>query len=285
MTVWSGEKGGPHSTANVRTVRSVRKVAFGWYGGKTSHLTELLPLLPRDIHHYCEPFGGSAAILLNREPTGAETYNDLDGEVVNFFKVLRDEFDDLVRVISLTPFSRAEFVKSLHKQPKTDLERARLFYVRARQTRSGLCQVATEGRWACHKDTIRNGMSGGVSKWLGGVPGLASIAERLLRVQLENRPALRVIESYDSSKTFFYVDPPYIHDTRGDKNGYAHEMDNMEHTALAEVLSACTGRVAISGYRSSLADRIYAGFSRRDMPSKMCHSSKSPRQECLWTNY
>src|SRR2546423_6098742 len=92
-----------------REARKGRKqIAFGWYGGKFSHLDWLLPLLPK-CHHYCEPFAGSAAVLLNRAPSPVETYNDLDGEVVNFFRVLRDDGDNLTREIGLTPFSREEF--------------------------------------------------------------------------------------------------------------------------------------------------------------------------------
>ena len=83
-------------------------IAFGWYGGKFNHLDWLLPLLP-ETQHYCEPFGGSAAVLLNRKPSDVETYNDLDGEVVNFFRMLRDSQEELIQAIALTPFSREEF--------------------------------------------------------------------------------------------------------------------------------------------------------------------------------
>jgi DNA adenine methylase len=105
-----------------------RKIVFGWYGGKFSHLDWLLPLLP-ECHHYCEPFGGSAAVLLNREPSPVETYNDIDGDVVNFFRVLRDRPDELIRAIALTPFSREEFYKAIYGSTKgiTDLERARRY--------------------------------------------------------------------------------------------------------------------------------------------------------------
>jgi len=89
-----------------------KKIAFGWYGGKYSHLEWLLPLLPQ-AHHYCEPFGGSAAVLLNRQPAPVETYNDLDGEVVNFFRVLREQKDELLYAIGMTPFSRAEFGQAI----------------------------------------------------------------------------------------------------------------------------------------------------------------------------
>jgi DNA adenine methylase len=113
-------------------------IAFGWYGGKFSHLNWLLPLLPK-CHHYCEPFAGSAAVLLNREPSPVETYNDIDGEVANFFRVLRDNKGPLVESIGLTPFSREEFYYSVSKNParvKDEIERARLFYVRAQVSMS-----------------------------------------------------------------------------------------------------------------------------------------------------
>ena len=89
-----------------------RRIAFGWYGGKFNHLDWLLPLLPA-CHHYCEPFAGSAAVLLNRPPAPVETYNDLDGEVAHFFRVLRDHKDRLVEAIGLTPFSREEFARAV----------------------------------------------------------------------------------------------------------------------------------------------------------------------------
>src|SRR5436305_14443449 len=93
-----------------------KRIVFGWYGGKFNHLAWLLPLLP-SCHHYCEPFAGSAAVLLNREPSLVETYNDLDGEVCNFFRVLRDEKEKLVQAVGLTPFSREEFALACKLDP------------------------------------------------------------------------------------------------------------------------------------------------------------------------
>ena len=274
----------PESKAVRRTKR--RKIAFGWYGGKFSHLEWLLPLLP-PCYHYCEPFGGSAAVLLNRPPSPVETYNDIDGEVVNFFRVLRDDPDSLMRAIALTPFSREEYYVSVGPpgQDITDLELARRFFVRARQTRTGLAQTASLGRWANCKNTSRAGMSGVVSRWLGSVDGLADIAERLLRVQIENRPALDVIKLYDSDGTLFYCDPPYLHTTRGDAKAYGFEMDVPEHFALAAALHAVKGKAALSGYRCDLLDSLYEGWRRYDAPPKSCHSVKAIRQESVWMNY
>ncbi len=263
-----------------------RRIVFGWYGGKFNHLDWLLPLLPRS-HHYCEPFAGSAAVLLNREPSPVETYNDMDGEVANFFRVLRDKSEDLIRSIALTPFSREEFYIAINGDGSEilDIERARRFYVRARQARSGLAQTATLGRWANCKNTSRSGMSGVVSRWLGGVHALPGIAERLLRVQIENRPAIDAIKLYDSPSTLFYCDPPYLHETRGDSKAYGFEMDRESHIGLSIVLKSCVGKIAISGYRCDLMDKLYADWRRFDSPVKKCHSIKQLRQECVWMNY
>ena len=264
-----------------------RLIAFGWYGGKFSHLVWLLPLLPR-CHHFCEPFAGSAAVLLNREPSPVETYNDLDGEVVNFFRVLRNQKTKLVRAIALTPFSREEF--SIACEIDTNLgplERARRFYIRARQVRTGLAQTASLGRWANCKNTSRAGMSGVISRWLGGVEALPIIAERLLRVQIENRPAEQVIKLYDSEKTLFYCDPPYVHDTRGDNKAYGYEMTDDEHRSLASILNNVQGLVAISNYDCRLMNELYPKpkWKKTIGPTKTIHSTKGNRREVLWTNY
>ena len=167
--------------------RARKRLVFGWYGGKFSHLEWLLPLLP-EAHHYCEPFAGSGAVLINRAPAPVETYNDIDGEVVNFFRVLREDPDELTRLIALTPFSREEFYVAVtpNAPEVTSLERARRFYVRARQARTGLAQTATLGRWANCKNTSRAGMSGVISRWFGGIEGLSDIGARLLRVQIDD---------------------------------------------------------------------------------------------------
>lgn len=263
-----------------------KKIVFGWYGGKFNHLDWLLPLLP-DCHHYCEPFGGSGAVLLNREPSPVETYNDIDGEVVNFFKVLRDQKKKLVEAIALTPFSREEFYIAVTdgKKGLSTLERARRFYVRARQVRTGLAQTASLGRWANCKNTSRAGMSGVVSRWLGGVEALPEIAERLLRVQIENRPAVDVIKIYDSKDALFYCDPPYPHESRGDAKAYGFEMTDDEHRQLAKVLRPIKGKAAVSGYRCDLMDTLYKDWKQFDAPSKNCHSIKKLRSESLWMNY
>jgi DNA adenine methylase len=261
-------------------------IAFGWYGGKFNHLNWLLPLLP-EATHYCEPFAGSAAVLLNREPAPVETYNDIDGEVVNFFRVLRDRQEELIRAIGLTPFSREELRIAAEESIDgvSELERARRFFVRARQVRTGLAQTASAGRWAHCKLTSRAGMAGAVSRWLGSVEGLSEIVQRLLRVQIENATAIDVMQRYDSAETLFYCDPPYPHDLRGDSHAYGYEMTDNNHRELADVLINLKGKVALSGYRCDLLNQLYKDWNCIESPSKQCLSVKQPRTEILWTNY
>ena len=265
-----------------------KRLAFRWYGGKYSHLDWLQPLLPvQGVHHFCEPFGGSAAVLLNRPPAPIETYNDIDGDVVTFFRVLRDQREDLLYALRMTPFSREEYETACGEPEEniTDLERARRFFIRAGQVRTGLAQTATIGRWSNCKNTSRRGMSGAVSRWLGQIERLPEVAERLLRVQIENRPAVDVISLYDHPKTLFYLDPPYAHDSRKDTRSYGVEMTEADHRFLAEVLHEVEGMVALSGYRCDLMDELYGDWRRIDAPIKTAHSCKTARQECLWVNY
>lgn len=282
-------------TSKIKSPKSVslrdrkgKRIVFGWYGGKFSHLKWLLPLLP-ECHHYCEPFAGSAAVLINRNPSNVETYNDIDGEVVNFFRILRDQGQDLIRAISLTPFSREEYHKAIYHSVEDidDVERARRFYIKARQTRTGLAQTASLGRWANCKDTSRSGMSGVVSRWLGGIDALDDIAQRLIRVQIENRPAVDIIRLYDSPSTLFYCDPPYLHATRGDSKAYGFEMDEKHHREFANAVNQCKGKVAVSGYDHPVMDEIFPSnlWHKTFGLDKTIHSTKDKRQEVLWTNY
>ncbi len=263
-----------------------KMIAFGWYGGKYSHLDWLLPLLPQTTH-YCEPFGGSAAVLINRAPSQIETYNDLDGELVNFFRVLRNQKTELIETIGLTPFSREEydFARTAPIEGASDVERARRFFIKARQSRTGQAQNATAGRWAHCLLNSRAGMSAAVSRWLGSVEGLSEVAQRLIRVQIEHSSAKSVLERYDSPETLFYCDPPYVHSTRGDKNNYAIEMSDQDHRNLAEALRTRKGLVAISGYHCDLMDELYGDWYVIEGDAKTAHSVKRERVEVLWTNY
>jgi DNA adenine methylase len=267
--------------------RKGKLMTFRWYGGKYTHLSWLLPLLPR-TKHFCEPFAGSGVVLLNREPSPIETLNDIDGDIVNFFRILREKPEELIRRLYLTPFSYEEFKRACELKREeniSDVERARLFFIRAEQVRIGLAQEATPGRWAWCKLTSRRGMAGAVSRWLSKIDNLEDLVDRLRRVQIENKPAIEVIKKYDSPETLFYCDPPYPHISRGDKNAYGYEMKDQDHRRLAEVLNSVQGLVALSGYRSSFMDGLYEDWTCIEAPTKTAHSVKQPRTEFLWVNY
>lgn len=277
-----GRRVPPHGS----TRRSKRLIAFGWYGGKFSHLDFILPYIPRDAKHFCDVYGGSAAVLINLPPYPVETYNDIDSELVNFFQTLRNQESKLIKAISLTPFSREELVIACkHEANLSKLERARRFYIRARQTRTGLAQKSSEGRWAHCVLTSRAGMAGAVSRWLGSIENLPEVAQRFQRVQIENAPALDVIRRYDTRETVFYLDPPYTHSARGDASAYKYEMTDNQHRDLAKTLQKIRGRAILSGYRTDLYDDLYRDWRRIDAPERLCHSVRKPRQESLWLNF
>jgi len=156
-----------------------RRRAVPWYGGKLSHLDWLLPLLPA-CDHYCEPYCGGASVLLNREPSPVETINDLDGEIVCFFRVLRDQPEELIRRLLLTPYSREEYCVSVYadRMGLSDVERARRFFVRAKHTYFAAAQTASLGRWSFCRTSMNRDESVSVSKYFRGIGGLEEIARR-----------------------------------------------------------------------------------------------------------
>ncbi|MHB8523834.1 MAG: DNA adenine methylase [Limisphaerales bacterium] len=274
----------PSATASSRRLQ--RRAAFPYYGGKFVHLNFLLPLLPTRYRHFCEPFGGSAAVLLNRPPAPIETYNDLDSEAVNFFACLRNHNKELLRLLRATPYGREELLTAcLPSEDVAPLERARRFFVRAHQTFNAVPRVRERSSWSYARETSRRGMSALVSKWLNGIQGLPEVVERFRRVQLEHAPAIEVIRRFDSPQTLFYCDPPYPYESRKSLNTYAHEMSDRDHEELATALHAVRGAAAISGYRCPLMDRLYGDWRRADAPPKRCKASGGLRRESVWMNY
>lgn len=271
-----------------------KKIAFGWYGGKYIHLNWLLPLLPY-CSGYLEPFSGSASVLLNRKISPIETLNDLDGNIVNFFKILRKHKTEFIDALRLTPYAREEMSLACQKLQSKELisnfERARLFFVRTRQSISGLSQTATSKSWSYCKEAKHSSTSASINRWLKGVERLPEIIERLKNVQIENIDAFDLIRKYkDVSDILIYCDPPYLHESRKAIRAYGvFEMFEKAHIDLAEILHSCNGKVAISGYRCSLMDFLYSDFFRYDASIKSIRAcglkKKSKRQEILWTNY
>lgn len=267
-----------------KEVKKKRLASFHYYGGKITHLNFLLPLLP-PADHYCEVFGGSAAVLLNREPSLIETFNDLDSDVYNFFKVLQCQPAELIRLLSLTPYSREFFGESVNESGTKDIERAYNFFVISMQSYNS---ILVNAQWSCTKRTSRNGMSISVSNWLNGIERLGKVYERLRRVQIENDNAIKIIRRFGNDKdTLLYCDPPYPHECRSNSQGYKCEMSEDDHSELAEVLNTTKSKVAISTYDNDLYRKLYKGWNWIEAPEKSLPSSnrKRKRQEILLTNY
>ncbi|WP_302083014.1 DNA adenine methylase [Salinibaculum rarum] len=279
------------STGTAAPAPPKKLLPFRWYGGKHSSIDFITQHLPHR-ETYIEPFAGSATVLLNRKPSNVEVLNDIDNELIRFFRVLREQPGKLVESLALTPFSRAELETAIETSAspteQSDIELARAFMVKAGQTRTGLAQQATPGRWAYTTTTSRREMASSVSRWYGRLQHLPAVADRLRRVQLENRDAVTVIETYADADSVIYVDPPYPPSVRTDANAYAYEFDTEDHRELAQVLKQTEAAVAISGYECSLFEELYenAGWYKRTAEEKVLAAGDGKTErETLWMNY
>lgn len=218
-----------------------------YHGGKWKLADWITGLMP-EHKSYCEPFGGGASVLLSKTPCKLETYNDLNGDIVNFFQVLRDQTEALVRAIDLTPFSREEFARCKVATGGDEVEQARRFFTISWQSR-GAAGMAAKGGWrhVTRHDTRHNTPYDDFNN----TEHLFMVAARLKKCQIENLPALEVIRKYDGEDTLFYVDPPYLLGTRGSKgtlHKYVFDMDDDQHVVLLETLRTVRGMVMLSGY-------------------------------------
>lgn len=258
-----------------------------YYGGKGHSWRQIVSHFPPH-HTYVEPFGGAANILLNKEPSAVEVYNDIDSNVVTIFRVLRDHPEELRRALELTPYSREEYVRCLGPMDGLDdVDKARRLIVRYRQVFGGKGQQATPGQWGYSVTESSRGMAKAVSCWLSMIDEvLPSVVERFRCVQIENLPWQDIVRRYDTPETLFYCDPPYMLSTRSGGRGYADEMTTEEHRELAEILNSVRGHVVLSGYASPEYDEWYAGWGRVefDVCSIVARDagSRTRRTEVLW---
>lgn len=224
---------------------------------------------------YVEPFGGAASVLLRKPRSYAEVYNDLDGEVVNLFRVARDCGDELTRVLSLTPFARDEF--KLSYEPSSDpLEQARRTVIRSAM---GFGTSAIGRTTGFRASSTRNGQT--PANDLRFFPfALLPLIERLKGVTIENRDAQLVMRAHDGLETVHYVDPPYVSTTRDKGRDYRHEMDDADHIRLAEFLHTLKGFVILSGYNSPLYGELYAGWRKAYRATRA--DAAGERLEVLW---
>lgn len=222
------------------------RAPFSWFGGKYYMLKHIIPLLSRAPHTVgVDVFGGSGVVSLNWPETAGRlhVYNDLNGGVVSFFRVLRDHTEDLVGRLQLTPCAREEFTDCL--EPSGDpVEAARRFFVLNRQCFGG----GGRARPIWGRDLKKPPQP---MKFIGSVDGLGEIACRMRGWQIESLDFRRVLTDYDSSNTLFYLDPPYVAASRTGRK-YSHEMTDTDHVDLVSMLPRLKGKWLLSGYDSPL---------------------------------
>ena len=257
-----------------------------YHGGKFRLAHWVIAQMPNHTC-YTEAFGGAAGVLLQKPRAYAEVYNDLDGDIVNLFRVLRDSElrDQLIEQLVLTPYSREEF-ENAWSMATTEVERARRTIIRAQM---GFGSAgATKGITGFRIDTKRQ-YGTAQSLWATYPEHLQVIGQRLSSVLIENRPAVQVLKDHDASTTLHYVDPPYVHDTRysGAKAGkiYRHEMNDDDHMKLLKTLLELEGMVMLSGYPSELYDDVLKGWNRVETKARISAGrGTDTRTECLWIN-
>ncbi len=230
---------------------------------------------------YLEPYFGSGAIFFLKEKSRIETINDLDGEVVNFFRVCRDYPAELANAVSLTPWAREERDAAYQPEAVSDIERARRFAVKCWMT-FGAFPAKSNG-WRHTTGKMKDGGPDNPTLW-GRLPEcIAEAAGRLMQAQIENRPALEVVRAHDGPQVLIYADPPYLRQTRtASGDAYNHEMTDADHVALLLALKEHKGMVLLSGYDSGLYRDMLPGWTCKQANTTAERGAK--RTECLWIN-
>jgi DNA adenine methylase len=256
----------------------IRRPVMLYHGSKFRLAPWIISNLP-DHKNYVEPFGGGGAVLLRKHPSYHEVYNDLNEEVVNVFRVLRnsEKSEQLKRKIELTPFSRTEFDQS-YEPDGNDVERARRTIVRSFM---GWGSKAI-GHRTGFRASCRESRSTEVDAWNNYPEKIMKFAERFKQVLIESKDALEVIKEQYGPDTLLYLDPPYVMETRNSRHQYQEEYTHDDHRELHELLESIEGMAVISGYRCDLYDDLYDDWERKDKKSRTQANGCSI--ESIWLN-
>jgi DNA adenine methylase len=249
-----------------------------WHGGKWNLAPWVIGFFPRH-RCYVEPFGGAASVLIRKPRAYAEVYNDLDGDVVNLFRVLRsDRAAELVEQVRLTPFAREEFAAA-YGQSDDPVERARRLITRSFM---GFGSNGHNRSTGFRANSNRSGTTP-AHDWSNYPDALCMIVDRLQGIVIENRDAKLTMAAHDGSETLHYVDPPYVFATRADlSKDYAHELTDEDHSELLTFLRSLKGTVILSGYPHPLYDESLPDWYR--VERKHLADGARERTEVLWIN-
>ena len=245
-----------------------------WHGGKWRIAPWIISHFPQH-QVYVESYGGGASVLIRKQRSTAEVYNDIDGEICNLFRVMRDDGDALRYAVYHTPFSREEFSES-YTPTHDNLEQARRTVVRSFM---GFGSNSHAHKTGFRANSNRSSTTP-AQDWANYAENLPRLVARLRGVVIESRPAIEVMKQHDAVSTLHYVDPPYVADTRGPGSDYNFEMSDDEHVTLCESLIMLEGSVVLSGYRNEIYDTYLSGWVRVDKETLADGARK--RMECLW---
>lgn len=231
-------------------------------------------------HSYLEPFFGGGAVLFEKPLSPIETVNDIDDEVVNFFRVVQEPNtrEELIHRLDYTPYSRTIYDSIFNKAPQSEIDKALYFAIRSAQSHG--FRLTEKSGWK--KDVTGREASYAVRYWNELPASLALMAERLKEVQIEKKPAIEVIEAFNYENVLIYADPPYVLSTRNRKQ-YRHEMTDAEHVELLQVLNKSKAKVMISGYDCKIYNDLLKDWVKLQIPARAQNSL--PRTETLWLNY
>ena len=264
----------------------ITRPAFRYHGAKFRLAPWVIGHMPPH-RKYIEPFGGAAGVLIQKPRVYAEVYNDLDDEVVNFFRVMQDPRlrERLIQACAMTPYARAEFELAFEVS-EDPVERARRLAVRAGM---GFGSAgATKGTTGFRVDTDRQ-YGTAMTNWARYPDGLAAIGARFTGVLIEHKPAIEVLLQHDTPDALSFIDPPYLHETRvlssGGAGYYRHEMTNGQHEELLSCLKTLRGMVMVCGFSNLLYDRALEGWHKVSTRSRKSASrGTGVTTEVMWMN-
>lgn len=251
-----------------------------WPGTKWSIANKIVEIMPKH-KIYLEPFFGSGSVFFLKAPCNTEIINDLDGEVVNLFKCIRDNPEELARIVLFTPYSREEYKESYNRSG-TDIEKARQFLIRANMARAGMQYYSSSWRHAgpvlgaqCKQRVTGD--------WNRLPASILEAAKRLKDAEIENSNALELIKKYNHKDCLVYADPPYLLSTRRQRYYNVEMTEDQEHEELIKVLKEHSGPAILSGYDSELYNDLLSRWYKREIETSAEQGKK--RTEVIWTNY